>query len=617
VNKVAKKGLRVRSVLTLKWASRLGTLVFLVLTVFFLSYPYSRYRSFYRQVTLSYGVTNLSSVYSQIRIVVYVCSLGLGLLLIAAFVKRAGNREGTSGIAAVSCAWLAFVLQASSALGLQWSSLDVWMAMTTSVLVFFVATLVLLAASLLLLTGYRWTRWFGYVVLWIFLISIVAGLIVLLRYSVVYSDPFPTLMVITAIVNVASIYYLHKFGLANSEKSGVFERTKFECKWRRFFSSSKVLAVILVFALVLDSIGFVQPDNHWVNHGSVSKDFYSGVTFSGNTTQEAILLIDRVKNFTNVFVVDSLPISENEATLNEVCNYAVDSGLHIIVYFALFDQYWQAWWLDSAGQRWGEKFLGVYLYDEPGGLQLDNAVKFGVVGMSPPSNYAEAADTYVRSFRNFRNRADMGMLKLRNIEAFTSDYALYWFDYKAGYDTLFAEFGWNYSRQLNVALCRGAAAVQNKNWGVIITWTYNQAPYLESGEQLYNDMILAYTNGAKYILVFNYPYASDSTYGVLKEDHLEALQEFWNYTRLNPQKSDDLSSRVAYVLPKDYGYGFRGPNDKIWGLWQADNLTSRILPSLNNQLTQYGTKLDIIYDDGIAIDRSSTYSQFIFWNETT
>ena len=47
---------------------------------------------------------------------------------------------------------------------------------------------------------------------------------------------------------------------------------------------------------------------------------------------------------------------------------------------------------------------------------------------------------------------------------FASDYAFYWYDYQVGYDTIFAEFGSNYSQQLNVALCRGAATVQNKTW---------------------------------------------------------------------------------------------------------------------------------------------------------
>ena len=60
---------------------------------------------------------------------------------------------------------------------------------------------------------------------------------------------------------------------------------------------------------------------------------------------------------------------------------------------------------------------------------------------------------------------------------YTSDYALYWFDYKAGYDTVFTEFGWNNSRQMDIALCRGAATVKGKDWGAIITWTYDQPPY--------------------------------------------------------------------------------------------------------------------------------------------
>ena len=86
---------------------------------------------------------------------------------------------------------------------------------------------------------------------------------------------------------------------------------------------------------------------------------------------------------------------------------------------------------------------------------------------------------------------------------FTSDYALYWFDYKAGYDTLFAQFGWNYSRQLNVALCRGAATVQSKDWGAKVTGEYTMPPHIESGEQLYKDLILAYENRAKSIVVFD------------------------------------------------------------------------------------------------------------------
>jgi hypothetical protein len=43
------------------------------------------------------------------------------------------------------------------------------------------------------------------------------------------------------------------------------------------------------------------------------------------------------------------------------------------------------------------------------------------------------------------------------------------------------------------------------------------------------------------------------------------LQEFWEYARANPREINQSGDRVAYVLPKDFAYGFRGPEDKIWG----------------------------------------------------
>ena len=148
----------------------------------------------------------------------------------------------------------------------------------------------------------------------------------------------------------------------------------------------------------------------------------------------------------------------------------------------------------------------------------------------------------------------------------------------------------------------------------MITWTYNNPPYIESGEELYNDMILAYENGAKYILVFDTD--KNYTHGILKEEHLGALKQFWQYIQDNPRISDTLDDRVAFVLPKDYANGFRGPNDKIWGLWEADALSYELCVTLNNLIEQYGTKLDIIYDDGIESNNTDVYERFVFWNGT-
>ena len=108
-------------------------------------------------------------------------------------------------------------------------------------------------------------------------------------------------------------------------------------------------------------------------------DCYVGVSFCGDTVAEAKLLIDRVKSYTNLFVLQSGPVSENETATNEICDYAVDAGLSIIVYFGdltprfLEDEglVWRLSWLNTTQQRWGDQFFGVYYYDEPGGIQVD------------------------------------------------------------------------------------------------------------------------------------------------------------------------------------------------------------------------------------------------------
>ena len=93
-------------------------------------------------------------------------------------------------------------------------------------------------------------------------------------------------------------------------------------------------------------------------------------------------------------------------------------------------------------------------------------------------NCTDAAVKFVENvsgwLKEFRYDWEVGDFPL-----ITSDYVFYEFDYKAGYDAVFAEFGWNHSRPLNVALCRGAASMPNKDWGVMITWTYDSSPYIE------------------------------------------------------------------------------------------------------------------------------------------
>jgi len=602
-----------------KWTFRIETIIFFALTVFF-AYPYFGYRSFFRQSLLPFNISIISEAFSQIRTLAYISALGFGIFLILVFLTKMKKKSCTKEIAATNCAWLAFVLQASAGLNLQWTPYDVWITQSVTLQVLFAMSIILLFSSLLLLIDNKWTQRIGYFFSWSSLFFNLILLVIMLRFFSLFTLAFPTLTVIMIVTCSLAIFSLHNLN-STAKKKIIIYHQKVRYNFKRFFPS-KIIGVILLFVLILETISFVQTGNYTLSSASPTKDFYVGVTFGGNTAEEAKLLIDEVKNYTNVFVVDSFPISQNEEELNEICDYAVQNGLHIIVYFAWFSDYWQANLLDTAKQRWGEKFLGVYLYDEPGGVQLDsNGIKYGRVGPTP-INQSQAASRYLRSFQTAnRGKSDMQMLKMRNIQTFTSDYALYWYDYKAGYDIVFAELGLNslsnntQLRQMTAEFVRGAATVQNKDWGAIITWKYNSAPYIESGQDLYNDMMLAYNYGAKYVLVFNYPYDSNSTYGILKQEHLDALKNFWNHTNSNPPASSTSHGRTAFVLPKDDGYGFRGPNDIFWGFWSSNTSSTQLSTTINNLIDQYGPNLDIIYNDGINFN-TSAYNEFIFWNGT-
>ena len=152
--------------------------------------------------------------------------------------------------------------------------------------------------------------------------------------------------------------------------------------------------------------------------------------------------------------------------------------------------------------------------------------------------------------------------------------------------------------------------------GAIITWRGSTEPFMESGDELYFDMILAYLSGAKYIVIFNYPNLV-SPYGLLNDEHFDALERFWNYINNCPRNEiyGSDSKRIAYVLPKDFGWGFRGSEDKVWGLW-IDDLSSQIGTDLNYLLDTQHIGLDIIYDDPKYYEGLNNYSKLIFWNGT-
>ncbi|MCW4019443.1 MAG: hypothetical protein NWF00_12335 [Candidatus Bathyarchaeota archaeon] len=382
--------------------------------------------------------------------------------------------------------------------------------------------------------------------------------------------------------------------------------------------ATPALVLIAIFAVSI----FLTFDP--INTGGVS-DFYVGVEFaySPDINDAEInlntlkTLVDEVKDYTNLFVIGIPEVSQNQEVLNESCNYIYDAGLHMIILFTDTTSYNYTLndWTSAARQKYGEKFLGVYRLDEPGGKELDNyeerTLNKTVPYLPNVRNYTGASDEYVQNLQVHIEHWNHNLYST----LLTADYGLYWFDYKAGYNTILAEFGWNHSRQITVGLCRGAATAYNREWGAIITWTYDQEPYIASGPEIYEDMVLAYQAGAKHVVVFSYP--DLNKFGILTEEHFEAMKEFWQYINKHPEDHGSQQATVAYVLPQDYGFGFRRANDTIRGLWTADDLVPKIWEDVNKLSVTHGLGFDIVYNDPEFHEFIlAGYEKVIFWNET-
>jgi parallel beta-helix repeat protein len=405
-------------------------------------------------------------------------------------------------------------------------------------------------------------------------------------------------------------------------------------KRKNLLLSLALIVIILSSAFVGYQTLKVKPP--MLQNENKDSPFYLGIEFGYGNASDCKLLVDKVKNYTNLLVISSTNITQNEPLLNETCDYAFNAGLHLAIYFPQSSYYGSSSppyiWAMKAKEKYGQYFLGSYVYDEVGGEVLDRAS--GAVSIYPSSNYggtASSGSDYKSITTNFvtnaRNQMDSFLYcaKKAGTSVMTADYGLYWFDYKAGYDTVLAEFGWGNDRQMAIALCRGAATAQNKDWGAIICWEAhtNGTGRMENGAALYQDLVLAYDNGAKYGVVFDYS-GKNSTfnqdlpnpypYGILTDEHFSALENFWSYIQQNPDKHGSIKADSVLVLPQYYGFGFRRADDKIWGMDQADSWTVKMWNDANNLLSEREGSLDIVYSDTEFQDTiSKSYDELIHW----
>jgi hypothetical protein len=367
------------------------------------------------------------------------------------------------------------------------------------------------------------------------------------------------------------------------------------------------------------------------------KSVYFGIAFCGETVEQAKILIDKTKSYTNIFILNigQNSLCTNQTAIIEILDYATNANLDIIVNLGSYTtQTWQQRLkiLLETRDVYGDKFLGVYYDDEPAGMLMDwnweqefqiNSHPFGPYSTqiqeklqaiketnSHPDNYSLEAQWF-----NWIMEKNPGhtALKTNNITTYTSDYTLYWFNYLGGYNVILAQLGWNNSVNQHLSMIRGAAAMQNRDWGTIITWKYQQPPYIDTADNIYDQLTASYDAGAKYITIFNWPYDTDNPYGILTEEHFEAMECFWNQvaTKRNPSNPQ---AQAALLLPKDYGAALRDNHEKIWGIWQPDGKTELIHKNIEILIEQYGLNLDIIYDDpAYPIEN---YNKIYYWNQT-
>jgi len=443
---------------------------------------------------------------------------------------------------------------------------------------------------------------------------------------------------------------------------------------KKLLTISAVLIIIALLAVLLIGYDALQT--------AETPEAYVGIAYCGNTVEEGKQLIDKVKGYTNLFVLQSGELQRNLAYVDEIGDYAVSSGLYFLPYFGNLIESTFSTWLETAQQKWGTRFLGVYYSDEPGGKMLDGNVKFtdaatgnsitkttygdivvkkpnnvvihyelnGAIHLSEPIENSASTTAYstfypnstktgefadppsfktyeelmsMKPFKDNDEAAERFLTRDQNkieylktkVKVFTSDYALYWWDYLSGYDVMLAHIGWNITLTHQIAQVRGAAKLQNKDWGIVITWKYNTPPYLDTGPEIFNQLQTAYEAGAKYLVFFNYYEDDGNPDGTMKDEHFQALENFWNNIIRNPQITQgSTKADTVLILPKNYGCGLRWKGDKIWGIFKADEQANQLWDLTQTSLQDHALKIDIVYED-TAYPLTEEYPHTHHWTQ--
>ena len=104
---------------------------------------------------------------------------------------------------------------------------------------------------------------------------------------------------------------------------------------REKLKRSTLLFCFILIAIIVSPL-FLVIWNFDIDEQNSDPEFFVGVEYAidNHSVEDCKALVDRVKNFTNLFVVDSVGITFDINNLNEVCDYVYDSGY--ILWSSLF-----------------------------------------------------------------------------------------------------------------------------------------------------------------------------------------------------------------------------------------------------------------------------------------
>ena len=106
------------------------------------------------------------------------------------------------------------------------------------------------------------------------------------------------------------------------------------CRERKKLKRGTLLFCFILIVIIVSPL-FLVIWNFGTDEQKSEPEFFVGVEYAidNHSVEDCKALVDKVKNFTNFFVVDSLGITLDINNLNEVCDYVYDSGLYFMVFF--------------------------------------------------------------------------------------------------------------------------------------------------------------------------------------------------------------------------------------------------------------------------------------------